>query len=449
MSEISRATIESLLAPLLAAQLFVIVFVYFSIVRARLSASYKPYLVFLGGFIFFLVAQPVQRFSPHPISDWLLYIRMGSLFSVSIPALLLASFLRAGFRNSKGLVCWIWGAGILVSLSYVFLADAAMQQLLIERKSLEWLPFEVAVRQAHKVQIIGAAVMLVFPTLYLLLKEIGRERDVKQLAFLFGAFSFGVFVVVFSLRPETIGLFYVASIFSAWCWSWAVFTDVREMKGRAALLKDELQQRVQAGAHGSGLDVGGLLAELEQLSDGNLAVYKMRLREILNRLTDATIEAGGDAAMLVERNARLGLDIDAGADATVARDIVQAEAEELSGMIAELPGRGNNGAVERARKFIAEEYGRDLGMDEVAEAVGVSKAHLMREFKKETGETMNRFLTAVRIDKAKVELKTKTVTDTAFDVGFNDPNYFSTVFKKQTGKTPGAYKKALEESSGT
>ncbi len=100
MTEIPRAMIVSLLAPLLAAQLFLMVFVYFWMARARLSSTYKGYLVFLGGFIFLLVAQPFQRFSPHPTSDWILYARMSVLFAVAIPSRLIASafgFITAEF----------------------------------------------------------------------------------------------------------------------------------------------------------------------------------------------------------------------------------------------------------------------------------------------------------------------------------------------------------------
>ena len=182
-----------------------------------------------------------------------------------------------------------------------------------------------------------------------------------------------------------------------------------------------------------------LLVDLEDLSDGNLEVYKLRLREILSRLTDATIEAGGDSGELVERVAERSREIDAESDAENLRQIVRAEAEELSEMV-----RPKNPTVGKARTYIEEHFDADFSIDELAGELGISKAHLMREFKKENGQTLNQYLTAFRIEKAKMFLTDRNITETAFDVGYNDPNYFSTVFKKQTGMTPGEYKKSLK-----
>ena len=55
--------IELLLMPVCAAQLFVVVFIYMIIVRRRMSDEFKLYLRFLGAFIFFLIARPIQEFT--------------------------------------------------------------------------------------------------------------------------------------------------------------------------------------------------------------------------------------------------------------------------------------------------------------------------------------------------------------------------------------------------
>ena len=57
--------------------------------------------------------------------------------------------------------------------------------------------------------------------------------------------------------------------------------------------------------------------------------------------------------------------------------------------------------------------------------------------------TVNGYLTALRIEKAKELLKAtdKSVAEVARLVGFNDYNYFIRVFKKTVGTTPLSYKK--------
>lgn len=103
------------------------------------------------------------------------------------------------------------------------------------------------------------------------------------------------------------------------------------------------------------------------------------------------------------------------------------------------------GLVERAKEFICTNYQNDLLLEDIARSVSVSVSHFARLFKKCTGKTAKQYLTEVRMEHAKILLFKKSVTDTAFAVGFNDSNYFSTVFKKHTGQTPTQFQHTLSE----
>jgi len=128
----------------------------------------------------------------------------------------------------------------------------------------------------------------------------------------------------------------------------------------------------------------------------------------------------------------------------VLREIVKTEAAaELSEMIAEMPAQRKSEYVDGAKAFLSEHFERDFAVEEIAESLGISKAYLMREFKKETGQTVNQFLTALRIERAKELLADHNVTDTAFGVGYNDSGYFGTIFRKYTGQTPLQFKNSL------
>lgn len=443
MFESWRDIILSVLAPLLAAQIFLTVWVYFTVVRKRISAFYKGYMLFLASFILFLVGRPIQ-FALEGLSGlYILYLRIFLLYAVAIPSLLIAAAAQSGISKKRMLTFGAYGVGLLFSFLYFMFRDALGQQFIFNRELLPWLPNSSVIPIQHVVQSAGVGVMLVIPCLYLMVRELRGARNAKQLAFLFGAFLFGFIMFFASLTLNYMGYFYLGSILSALCWSWAVFQDVRDMKGRVSLLKDELQLRVQSGGKSTGQDIEVLLNDLEQLSNGNLGVYKLRLREILNRLTDVTIQAGGDTDLLIRRNSERGFDLEAGSDVTVLREIVKAEAAELSEMIAEMPAQQKSEYVEGAKCFIQEHFERDFVVDEIAESLGISKAYLMREFKKETGQTVNQFLTGLRIEKAKELLVESNVTDTAFSVGYNDSGYFATVFKKYTGQTPLQFKNNL------
>lgn len=99
--------------------------------------------------------------------------------------------------------------------------------------------------------------------------------------------------------------------------------------------------------------------------------------------------------------------------------------------------------VKNAEEYVKEHFAdQDLSVDEVCRKLNVSAAYFSTIFKKETGKTFVRYLTDYRMEKAVSMLMTgneKTYV-IAEKVGYAEPNYFSYVFKKQFGMSPSQYK---------
>ena len=78
----------------------------------------------------------------------------------------------------------------------------------------------------------------------------------------------------------------------------------------------------------------------------------------------------------------------------------------------------------------------------------MSNSHFCTIFSQEMGVTFTEYLTQLRMDKAKELLRTtqQRSSDIAYAVGYNDPHYFSYLFKKHTGMTPRDFRK---EAQGT
>jgi len=95
--------------------------------------------------------------------------------------------------------------------------------------------------------------------------------------------------------------------------------------------------------------------------------------------------------------------------------------------------------ITQAREFIKSNYAdKDISLHTVAKEVNISPNHFSTIFSQETGETFIGYITKVRIEQAKVLLKTTQMrtSDIGYEVGYNDTNYFGYVFKKHTGLTP-------------
>ena len=115
----------------------------------------------------------------------------------------------------------------------------------------------------------------------------------------------------------------------------------------------------------------------------------------------------------------------------------------FAGKAIEVSGLTAGHAVRQARDLIAARFRDDLSLTEVADAVGLSRAHLIRAFKKEFGMPPHGWLTDRRIRAARALLeKGAPIADTAFDCGFADQAHLTRQFKARTGVTPAVYRKA-------
>lgn len=99
--------------------------------------------------------------------------------------------------------------------------------------------------------------------------------------------------------------------------------------------------------------------------------------------------------------------------------------------------------VTKAVAYVKDYYAdQNLSVETICKQLGVSAAYFSTVFKKETGKTFINYLTDYRMQQA-VDLllsgdqKTYVI---AGQVGYSDPNYFSYVFKKQFGVSPSKYK---------
>jgi signal transduction histidine kinase/AraC-like DNA-binding protein/DNA-binding response OmpR family regulator len=104
--------------------------------------------------------------------------------------------------------------------------------------------------------------------------------------------------------------------------------------------------------------------------------------------------------------------------------------------------------VKRVLVYIYQNYGRPLSRQEIARAVGVSESYLSHIFRHEMGLSPWEWLTRLRVERAKELLAQAnlSITEVACRVGFEDPAYFSRVFRKSVGQTCQAYRKQAQQA---
>jgi len=104
--------------------------------------------------------------------------------------------------------------------------------------------------------------------------------------------------------------------------------------------------------------------------------------------------------------------------------------------------KGQLDTVIGTRHYINNNFDKELNLDLLSHIRFTSKFHLLRLFKRYYGQTPKQYLIDKRIEKGK-ELLTQgiNVTATCFDIGFDSPSSFSTLFKSRVGLTPTEFQK--------
>lgn len=118
---------------------------------------------------------------------------------------------------------------------------------------------------------------------------------------------------------------------------------------------------------------------------------------------------------------------------TYLNDLIEASCQALVSDSKDKYGR----AFELVRKYLEENYCREISSGEVAEKFNISPGYFPRLFKERFKVSFVEYITDLRMTRAMELLRSgRTVKDTAYLTGFSDSNYFSRVFKQKYHVAP-------------
>ncbi|HVD40287.1 MAG TPA: AraC family transcriptional regulator [Solirubrobacterales bacterium] len=103
----------------------------------------------------------------------------------------------------------------------------------------------------------------------------------------------------------------------------------------------------------------------------------------------------------------------------------------------------------RARDLADAHYTEPIGVEEMAQAAGLSKAHFSREFRRTFGESPYVYLMTRRLERAAALLRNTdhSVAEICLEVGLQGVGSFTTSFKRMYGRTPTEYRETAPPAS--
>lgn len=102
-----------------------------------------------------------------------------------------------------------------------------------------------------------------------------------------------------------------------------------------------------------------------------------------------------------------------------------------------------------ALKYMNDNLHEDLSRDDVANVACLSPSHFSRVVKQTFGHSFTDLLAKMRVEKARelLSITEKSLIQICLECGFNDQSYFTKVFQKHTGYTPGEYRRSRQTSN--
>ncbi len=186
-----------------------------------------------------------------------------------------------------------------------------------------------------------------------------------------------------------------------------------------------------------------ILGDILFNSVGRPEVVKARLLELSVVLSRAAVEGGGSLHRLLGLNFAYVQEL---ANLEPVEEICAWIVKVLDTFMDEVYATRetrNLPVIRQAVSYIKEHFREDLTLEDVAQAVHFSSYYVSRLFKEELGMNFIEYLTRIRVEEAKRLLleTSQTVSEIAASVGYQDPSYFTKVFKKIEGQTPTEFRR--------
>ena len=188
-----------------------------------------------------------------------------------------------------------------------------------------------------------------------------------------------------------------------------------------------------------------ILGHVYYVSKNDINIAKARVLELVVLLSRAAIEGGGKIETIFGLNYKYLSQINNFTDIGELSIWLSKIMTRFIDSVFNLSEVKHVDILYKALDFIKKNYMKKISLMDVAEYVYISPSYLSKLFKEELKYNFNSYLNKIRVDMSKKLLKDYRISliNIALTCGFEDQSYFSKVFKRITGISPGKYREGI------
>lgn len=218
-------------------------------------------------------------------------------------------------------------------------------------------------------------------------------------------------------------------------------SEEKKSNGTASEFKNQIIAKLSAG------DSNGVRTFLE-LYTSDLVSEKLPLDKIKNTFFELIVTAKNATKTIIssfesETSDTAFTVLSSENDILRLKDFVQKILLECTSAISDTNKQKNNPSIQKVCDYVDSHLSEDISLEQMADYINVSSFYLSKLFKEEKGVTFINFISDKRLEKARqllaeTDLSIKEITA---EIGYNDQNYFSRIFKNKYGISPKEYRK--------
>ncbi len=209
-------------------------------------------------------------------------------------------------------------------------------------------------------------------------------------------------------------------------------------------LEDELVSRVKRGdKKGARIILNELLGHALFSNGNNFELTKARVLELMIMLSRAAVEGGGNLEMIFGLKYEYLHEMYELNTVESLCEWIMKVLECFTDCVFSIGNPNNSITIQKAVQYINKNYMNSISLESVSDYVYLSTSYFSKLFKKELGINFIDYLNKVRVEESKKYLFDLKVplSDVANIVGFTDQSYYTKVFKKIEGVSPGQFRK--------